>query len=47
VFVTEATFGLPVFRHPPIEQEIAKLLKARADNPAYVVGLAYCTSDCP
>ena len=26
VFVTEATFGLPVFRHPPVEQEIARLL---------------------
>jgi putative mRNA 3-end processing factor len=26
VFVTEATFGLPVFRHPPDEHEIAKLL---------------------
>jgi len=47
VFVTEATFGLPVFRHPPIEDEIAKLLKARADNPercvlvgAYALGKA-------
>ena len=47
VFVTEATFGLPVFRHPPIEGEIAKLLKARADNPercvlvgAYALGKA-------
>ncbi|MBU2980147.1 ligase-associated DNA damage response exonuclease [Alteromonas sp. C1M14] len=26
VFITEATFGLPVFTHPPIEQEIQKLL---------------------
>jgi putative mRNA 3-end processing factor len=26
VFVTEATFGLPVFRHPPDRQEIEKLL---------------------
>ncbi len=26
VFVTEATFALPVFRHPPIEDEVAKLL---------------------
>ncbi|OJJ13443.1 DNA ligase-associated DEXH box helicase [Alphaproteobacteria bacterium AO1-B] len=25
-FVTEATFGLPVFRHPPAQQEVAKLL---------------------
>lgn len=47
VFITEATFGLPVFRHPPIDAEIAKLLKARADNPgrcvlvgAYALGKA-------
>lgn len=26
VFVTEATFGLPVFHHPPAEQEIRRLL---------------------
>lgn len=26
LFVTEATFGLPVFRHPPDDLEIAKLL---------------------
>ena len=26
VFVTEATFGLPVFRHPPVRDEIRKLL---------------------
>ncbi len=26
LFVTEATFALPVFRHPPIEDEIARLL---------------------
>jgi len=37
IFITEATFGLPVFRHPPIEEEIAKLLKARVDNPARCV----------
>jgi len=28
VFVTEATFGLPVFRTPPVEGEINKLLKS-------------------
>lgn len=28
VFITEATFGLPVFKHPPINQEIAKLLES-------------------
>ncbi len=26
VFITEATFGLPVFRHPPDEHEIGKIL---------------------
>ena len=24
LFITEATFGLPVFRHPPAEAEIAQ-----------------------
>ncbi len=37
VLITEATFGLPVFRHPPVEQEIARLLAARAANPARCV----------
>ncbi len=47
VLITEATFGLPVFTHPPIEDEIAKLLEAREDNPegcilvgAYALGKA-------
>jgi putative mRNA 3-end processing factor len=47
LFITEATFGLPVFRHPPIEQEIARLLDARAAHPqrcvlvgAYALGKA-------
>jgi putative mRNA 3-end processing factor len=47
IFVTEATFGLPVFCHPPIEDEIAKLLRARASHPercvlvgAYALGKA-------
>ncbi len=26
IFITEATFGLPVFRHPPAQGEVAKLL---------------------
>lgn len=40
LFITEATFGLPVFRHPPVEQEIDKLLRARVAHPerAIVVG---------
>lgn len=33
VLITEATFGLPVFRHPPVQEEIAKLLRALAANP--------------
>ncbi len=47
VFITEATFGLPVFVHPPIEQEMAKLLGVLAANPdqcvvvgAYALGKA-------
>jgi putative mRNA 3-end processing factor len=40
VFVTEATFGFPVFRHPPPEHEIAKLLKSLTLFPdrTHVVG---------
>lgn len=40
VFITEATFGLPVFRHPPPEREIGKLLHSLALFPerAHVVG---------
>ena len=37
IFVTEATFALPVFRHPPIEEEITRLLAAREANPARCV----------
>ncbi|MCW1429300.1 ligase-associated DNA damage response exonuclease [Novosphingobium sp. JCM 18896] len=47
VLITEATFGLPVFRHPPIAEEIAKLLAARQANAdrcvlvgAYALGKA-------
>lgn len=32
-FVTEATFGLPVFRHPPASSEVAKLLEHQALFP--------------
>ena len=40
VFVTEATFALPVFRHPPPEREIARLLASVALFPerAHLVG---------
>jgi len=47
VLITEATFGLPLFRHPPVEEEISRLLAARAANPercvlvgAYALGKA-------
>ena len=33
IFITEATFGLPVFVHPPIEGEINRLLGALGANP--------------
>lgn len=40
VFITEATFGLPVFRHPPDEDEIARLLTSikRFPERAHLVG---------
>ncbi|HET7714297.1 MAG TPA: ligase-associated DNA damage response exonuclease [Bauldia sp.] len=40
IFITEATFGLPVFRHPPAEAEIGKLLSSLAQFPdrAHLVG---------
>ncbi len=47
ILITEATFGLPLFNHPPIQDEITKLLKALVDNPdrcvlvgAYALGKA-------
>src|SRR5499427_4678103 len=41
VFITEATFGLPVFRHPPDGHEIDKLLHSLSLFPArcHVVGV--------
>jgi putative mRNA 3-end processing factor len=40
VFVTEATFGLPPFIHPPAQDEIARLLKSVQQFPerAHLVG---------
>ncbi|MBN9243128.1 MAG: ligase-associated DNA damage response exonuclease [Mesorhizobium sp.] len=40
VFITEATFGLPVFRHPPAQHQIGRLLKSVAQFPerAHLVG---------
>lgn len=47
VFVSEATFALPVFRHPPAQDEIAKLTASLAQFPerthlvgAYALGKA-------
>ncbi|MXP26499.1 ligase-associated DNA damage response exonuclease [Altererythrobacter indicus] len=47
IFITEATFGLPLFTHPPIEEEMAKLLARLAAHPdscvlvgAYALGKA-------
>jgi putative mRNA 3-end processing factor len=47
VFVTEATFGLPVFRHPPDTGEIGKLLDALRTFPdrSVLVG-AYALGKC-
>lgn len=47
VFITEATFSLPVFRHPPIELEVNKLLcslKNYSDR-AHLVGV-YALGKC-
>ena len=47
IFITEATFGLPVFTHPPIEDEMAKLRTVSQGRPdgcvlvgAYALGKA-------
>ncbi|MBK1836527.1 ligase-associated DNA damage response exonuclease [Azospirillum sp. YIM B02556] len=47
VFVTEATFGLPVFRHPPDLGEVQKLLHSMALFPerSHVVGV-YALGKC-
>lgn len=37
ILVTEATFALPVFIHPPITGEIARLIETSAANPARCV----------
>lgn len=47
VFVTEATFGLPVFRHPPDRDEIARLLHSVALYPdrCHLIGV-YALGKC-
>ena len=40
VFISEATFGLPVFSHPPAEEEVGRLVRSLAQFPerAHLVG---------
>ena len=47
LFVSEATFALPVFRHPPVADEIARLMRSLALFPerAHVVGV-YALGKC-
>jgi putative mRNA 3-end processing factor len=47
VFITEATFGLPVFRHPPDQDEIARLLHSVSLFPerCHLVGV-YALGKC-
>lgn len=47
LFVTEATFGLPVFRHPSDAHEVGRLLESMALNPerAHLVGV-YALGKC-
>jgi len=47
VFITEATFGLPVFRHPPINIEVQKLLDSLSIFPhrCHLVGV-YALGKC-
>ncbi len=47
VFITEATFALPVFQHPPLEVEVQKLLRSLAILPerTHIVGV-YALGKC-
>lgn len=47
VFVTEATFALPVFKHPPLEDEINKLMRSMDTLPerTHLVGV-YALGKC-
>lgn len=47
VFITEATFALPVFQHPPLSTEIAKLIQSLRVFPqrAHLVGV-YALGKC-
>ncbi|MEM7216620.1 MAG: DNA ligase-associated DEXH box helicase, partial [Pseudomonadota bacterium] len=47
VFVTEATFALPVFSHPPLEHEIAKVIRSLKAFPerTHLIGV-YALGKC-
>ena len=47
IFITEATFALPVFTHPPIEDELGRLLQSLKDFPnrCHLLG-AYALGKC-
>lgn len=47
VFITEATFALPVFQHPPLEREVDKLMRSMATLPhrTHIVGV-YALGKC-
>jgi len=47
VFITEATFALPVFQHPPLESEVQKLLRSMETLPhrTHIVGV-YALGKC-
>lgn len=47
LFITEATFGLPIFVHPPAEQEMAKLLRSLElfPNRTHAIGV-YALGKC-
>ncbi|MGB3457558.1 MAG: ligase-associated DNA damage response exonuclease [Litorimonas sp.] len=47
VFITEATFALPVFQHPPLEAEVEKLMRSMRTLPdrTHIVGV-YALGKC-
>ncbi|GHA86024.1 DNA ligase-associated DEXH box helicase [Algimonas arctica] len=47
VFITEATFALPVFQHPPLEDEVEKLMRSMRTLPdrTHIVGV-YALGKC-
>ena len=47
IFITEATFGLPVFKHPPADTQVKKLLDRLEQNPERCILLgAYALGKC-